>query len=85
MPASLSYRFVIVATQYATWLFPQLLRLRYSVRANCPAEVFDRNPEHCLILAANHRTYFDVGLLMIALGHRNLRALVPIQTLGALD
>lgn len=85
MGESASYRFVIVASQYATWLLAQLLRLRYSVRAHYPAALFDPNRGHCLILAANHRTYFDLGLLMVALGYRNLRTLVPIRTLGALD
>ena len=85
MAESAGYRSVIVATQYATWLLAQLLRLRYSVRANCPSGLFERNSGHCLILAANHRTYFDLGLLMIAVGFRNLQALAPIRTLGALD
>jgi 1-acyl-sn-glycerol-3-phosphate acyltransferase len=59
--------------------------LRYSIRAHYPPGFFDRDPGHCLILAANHQTYFDLGLIMIAFGYRRFRALVPIRTLGALD
>jgi 1-acyl-sn-glycerol-3-phosphate acyltransferase len=82
---SRSHRMIVVTSQYVTWLLAQLLRLRYSVRAECPPAFFDRNRSHCLILAANHRTYFDLGLLMIALGYRPLRALVPIRILGTQD
>src|SRR5688572_4065620 len=58
---SASYRSLIVASQYATWLFSQLLRLRYSIRAHYPPGLFERDPGHCLILAANHQTYVDLG------------------------
>jgi 1-acyl-sn-glycerol-3-phosphate acyltransferase len=78
-----SYRSLIVASQYATWLFSQLLRSRYSIRAHYPG-LFERDPGRCLILAANHQTYIDLGLIMIALGYRRFHALVPIRTLGAL-
>jgi 1-acyl-sn-glycerol-3-phosphate acyltransferase len=80
-----SYRSVIVASQYLTWLFSQLLRLRYSIRAHYPSKILERDPGHCLILAANHQTYVDLGLIMVALGYRRFRALVPIRILGALD
>jgi 1-acyl-sn-glycerol-3-phosphate acyltransferase len=82
---SFSYRSVVVATQYASWLLAQLLRLRYSIRSHCPTGFFDRDPGHCLILAANHQTYVDLGLVMIALGYRRFRALAPIRTLGTQD
>jgi 1-acyl-sn-glycerol-3-phosphate acyltransferase len=82
---SASYRSLIVASQYAAWLLSQLLRLRYSIRAHYPPGLFERDPEHCLILTANHQTYVDLGLIMMALGYRRFRALVPIRTLGALD
>jgi len=74
-----------VATQYVSWFLAQLLRLRYSIRSDCPAGFFDRDPGHCLILAANHQTYVDLGLVMIALGYRRFRALAPIRTLGTQD
>jgi 1-acyl-sn-glycerol-3-phosphate acyltransferase len=80
-----SYRSLIVASQFASWLCGQLLRLRYSIRAHYPPGLFERDPGHCLILAVNHKTYVDLGLIMIALGYRRFRALVPIRTLGALD
>jgi len=76
---------MVVATQYASWLLAQLLRVRYSIRSHCPAGFFDRDPGHCLILAANHQTYVDLGLVMIALGFRRFRALAPIRTLGTQD
>jgi 1-acyl-sn-glycerol-3-phosphate acyltransferase len=82
---SVSYRSIVVASQYASWLIGQLLRLRYSIRANHSAEPFERDSGHCLILAPTHKTYFDLWLLMAALGYRRLRALVPIRTLGTLD
>jgi 1-acyl-sn-glycerol-3-phosphate acyltransferase len=74
-----------VASQYVSWLVSQLLRLRYAIRAHRPAGLFDRDPGHCLILAANHQTYVDLGLLMIALGYQGFQALVPIRTLGTQD
>jgi 1-acyl-sn-glycerol-3-phosphate acyltransferase len=82
---SVSYRSMVVATQYASWLLAQLLRLRHSIRSHCPTGFFDRDPGHCLILAANHQTYFDLGLIMIALGYRRFRALAPLRTLGTQD
>jgi 1-acyl-sn-glycerol-3-phosphate acyltransferase len=80
-----SYRSIVVVSQYVSWLLCQLLRLRYAIRAHRPAGLFERDPGHCLILAANHQTYVDLGLLMIALGFRGFQALVPIRTLGAQD
>ncbi len=85
MGESVSYRSIVVASQYALWLFGQLLRLRYSIHAHCPAGLFESNRGHCLILAANHRTYVDLGLLMIALGYRRFSTLVPVRTLGTQD
>jgi 1-acyl-sn-glycerol-3-phosphate acyltransferase len=82
---SASYRSVIVASQYATWLFSQLLRVRYSIRAHYSSKLLERESGHCLILAANHQTYVDLGLIMVALGCIRFRALVPIRILGALD
>jgi 1-acyl-sn-glycerol-3-phosphate acyltransferase len=82
---SISYRSIVVAGQYASWLFGQLLRLRYSIRGHFPTGVFERNPGHCLILSANHRTYVDLGLLIVALGYRRFRFLVPVRTLGTQD
>ncbi len=85
MAESASYRSIVVATQYLSWLLAQLLRLRYSIRSHCPVGFFDRDPGHCLILAANHQTYVDLGVIMIALGYRRFRALAPIRTLGTQD
>ena len=85
MGESASYRSIVVATQHISWLLAQLLRLRYSIRSHCPVGFFDRDPGHCLILASNHQTYVDLGLVMIALGYRRFRALVPIRTLGTQD
>jgi 1-acyl-sn-glycerol-3-phosphate acyltransferase len=82
---SASYRSIVVASQYVSWLLSQLLRLRYAIRAHRPAGLFERDRGHCLILAANHQTYVDLGLLMIALGYRGFHALVPIRTLGTQD
>jgi len=84
---SVSYRSIVVASQYISWLLAQLLRLCYSIRAHCPAGFFDfdRDPGHCLILAANHQSYVDLGLLVIALGFRRFHALIPIRTLGTQD
>ena len=85
MGESVSYRSIVVVTQYMSWFLAQLLRLRYSIRTHCPAGFFDRDPGHCLILAANHQTYIDLGLVMIALGYRRFSALIPIRTLGTQD
>jgi 1-acyl-sn-glycerol-3-phosphate acyltransferase len=82
---SVSYRSIVVASQYVSWLLSQLLRLRYAIRADRPAGLFERDPGHCLILAANHQTYVDLGLLMIALGYHGFHQLVPIRTLGTQD
>jgi 1-acyl-sn-glycerol-3-phosphate acyltransferase len=82
---SVSYRSIVVASQYISWLLAQFLRLCYSIRAHCPAGLFDRDPGHCLIFAANHQSYVDLGLLVIALGFRRFGALIPIRTLGTQD
>ncbi|HEX9422918.1 MAG TPA: lysophospholipid acyltransferase family protein [Pyrinomonadaceae bacterium] len=85
MAESVSYRSIIVASQYASWLLGQLLRVRYSISAHRPIGLFERKSEHCLILAPNHQTYLDPWLLMIALKYRRFRALVPVRPLGAQD
>jgi len=82
---SVAYRSIIVTSQYASWLFGQLLRVRYSIRAHRPAELFEYSSEHCLILAPNHKSYLDPWLLMIALNFRHFRALVPVRTLATQD
>ncbi len=85
MGESVSYRSIVVVSQYVSWLFGQLLRLRYSIRAYCPARLFKLDSRHCLILAPTHRTYLDPWLLMVSLGFRLFRALVPVRTLGTQD
>lgn len=85
MPESIAYRSIIVVSQYASWLIGQLLRVRYFVRANRPAGLFEHSSEHCLILASTHKSILDPWLLMIALTYRQVRALVPIRTLGTQD
>jgi 1-acyl-sn-glycerol-3-phosphate acyltransferase len=82
---SIGYKSVVVASQYVSWLFGQLLRVRYSIRAHRPAVLFERNSKHCLILAPTHKTYLDPLLLMIALGYRRWRALLPVRSLGTQD
>jgi len=82
---SLSYRSIVVASQYVSWFFGQVLRLRYSISALCPAGLFEHSRDHCLILASTHQTYLDLWLLMVAVGFRRLRVLVPVRTLGTLD
>jgi hypothetical protein len=82
---SVGYLYVVVASQCVSWIFGQLLRVRYSISAHCPAGLFERNSEHCLILAPTRQTYLDTLLLMVALGYRLFRALVPVRTLGTQD
>ncbi len=82
MAESVSYRSIIVVSQYLSWFFGQIIRARYSIRAHLPAGLFERNSEHCLILASNHQTFLDPLLLMIAVDCRCWRALIPVRTLG---
>ncbi len=82
MAEGVSYRSIIVASQYLSWLLGQLLRLRYAIRVHRPAGLFEQNREHCLILASTHKTIFDPWLLTIALSYRHFRTLVPIRTLA---
>jgi hypothetical protein len=79
---SVSYRSIVVASQYVSWVVAQLLRLRYDIRAHRPAGLFEQNREHCLILAASHKTILDPWLILIGLKYRHFRTLVPIRTLA---
>jgi 1-acyl-sn-glycerol-3-phosphate acyltransferase len=79
---SVAYRSIVVASQYVSWVFGQLLRVRYSIRIYRPAELFQASSEHCLILAPNHKSYLDPWLLVIGLNSRYVRALVPVRTLA---
>ena len=85
MAESVAYRSIIVVSQYASWLLGQVLRVRYSVHAYCPADLFEHRSEHCLILAPTHKSYLDPWLLMISLDYRHVRALVPVRILGTQD
>lgn len=85
MAESIAYRSIIVASQYVSWLLGQVLRVRYSIHADGPADLFEQRSEHCLILAPTHKTYLDPWLLMISLGYRQIRALVPVRILGTQD
>jgi 1-acyl-sn-glycerol-3-phosphate acyltransferase len=82
---SIAYRTIIVVSQCASWLFGQLLRLRYAIHADGPIELFERRSNHCLILAPTHKSHLDPWLLMIALNCRQVRGLVPIRILGTQD
>src|SRR6266550_4215665 len=85
MAESVAYRSIVVASQCASWLFGQLLRLRYSIHVYRPAELFESNSEHCLILAPNHKSYLDPWLLMIGLNFSHVRELIPVRTLATQD
>jgi len=85
MAESVAYRSIIVASQYASWLLGQLLRVRYSIRVYYPVDLFQPRSRHCLILAPNHKSYIDPWLLMIGLDFRYARALVPVRTLATQD
>ena len=85
MAESVAYRSIIVASQYASWLLGQLLRVYYSIQAYRPAELFEHRSEHCLILAPTHQSFLDPWLMMISLGYRHVRALVPVRILGTQD
>ena len=85
MAESVAYRFIIVASQYASWLLSQLLRVRYSVHTYRPVDLFEHRSEHCLILAPTHQSFLDPWLLMISLDYRHVRALVPVRILGTQD
>ena len=82
---SVAYRSIIVASQYASWLLGQLLRVRYSVHAYRPADLFEHRSEHCLILSPTHKSYLDPWLMLISLDYRHVRALVPVRILGTQD
>jgi 1-acyl-sn-glycerol-3-phosphate acyltransferase len=82
---SIAYRSIVVASQYVSWCLGQVLRLRYSVQAYGPADLFASMHEHCLILAPAHKSYFDPWLLMTALSYRQFRTLVPVRTLATQD
>ena len=85
MPENVAYRSIVVASQSASWLIGQLLRVRYSVSTHGPAEVFNSRSTHCLILAPAHKSYLDPWLLMIGLRYRQFRTLVPVRTLATQD
>jgi len=82
---SIAYRSIVVASQCASWFLGQLLRLRYSVKAYGPANLFSSTHERCLILAPAHKSHLDPWLLMIGLRYRQFRALVPVRTLATQD
>jgi 1-acyl-sn-glycerol-3-phosphate acyltransferase len=85
MAESAAYRSIVVASQCASWLFGQFLRVRYSIRVYHPDDLFQPRSKHCLILAPNHKSYLDPWLLMIGLNFRYVRALVPVRTLATQD
>ena len=85
MAESVAYRSIVIASQSASWLFGQLLRIRYSVKAFGPSEIFKPDHSQCLILAPTHKSYLDPWLLMIGLPYRHFRSLIPVRTLATQD
>jgi 1-acyl-sn-glycerol-3-phosphate acyltransferase len=77
-----SYRFVIVASQYLWWVLAQVLRLRYEIHGQCPERLFEHKHQNCLILAASHKSILDPWLIMLGLKYRYFRALLPVRTLA---
>jgi 1-acyl-sn-glycerol-3-phosphate acyltransferase len=82
---SAAYRFVIVSSQYALWLIGQLLRTRYSIRSYSTHGVFERDGQHCLIIAPMHKSVLDPWLLMLSINFRQFRSLIPVRILGTQD
>jgi 1-acyl-sn-glycerol-3-phosphate acyltransferase len=82
---SIAHRSIVVTSQYAAWLFGQLLRLRFSVHSDGPTRFLESNSGHCMILAPTHKTMFDPWLLMISLSFRQFKALVPVRVLATQD
>ena len=85
MAESIAYRSIVVASQYASWVLGQILRLRYSVQVYGPTDLFETSARHCLILAPAHKSYLDPWLLMIGLNYRQFSAFVPVRTLATQD
>ena len=85
MAESVAYRSIVMASQSASWLFGQLLRVRYSIKAFGPGEIFESGHNQCLILAPTHKSYLDPWLLMIGLPYRHFRSLLPVRTLATQD
>jgi 1-acyl-sn-glycerol-3-phosphate acyltransferase len=85
MAESIAYRSVVIASQSASWLVGQLLRIRYSIKASGPGEIFESDHNQCLILAPTHKSYLDPWLLTIALPYRHFRLLLPVRTLATQD
>lgn len=77
-----SYRRIIVVTQYFWWVLAQVLRLRYEIRAYWPGDLFEHKREHCLILAASHKSILDPWLMTLGLRFRYFRTLVPVRILA---
>lgn len=85
-----SYRSMIIVSQYVTWFLSHLLRLRFAIRAQHPAGLFEQGSadtgagmgEHRLILAPTHQTILDPWLLASALPYPCFRALVPLRALA---
>lgn len=77
-----SYRVMMVVSQYFWWMLAQVLRLRYDIRAYCPAGLFEHKNEHCLILASSHKSLLDPWLIMLSLNYRYFRNLVPVRILA---
>jgi len=82
---SIAYRSIVRASQCASWLLGQLLRVRYSIRCYRSTDLFESSAGHCLILAPNHKSYLDPWLLMVGLNFRDFRALVPVRILATQD
>ena len=85
MAESIAYRSIVVASQYASWVLGQILRLRYSVQVYGPADLFETSAGYCLILAPAHKSYLDPWLLMIGLSYRQFSAFVLVRTLATQD
>ncbi|PWT89491.1 MAG: hypothetical protein C5B55_11290 [Blastocatellia bacterium] len=75
------YRFIVVASQCASWVVGQVLRVRYDIRVHRPTGTFDSRA-HCLILSPTHKSVLDPWLLMIGLDFPHFRNVLPIRTLA---
>lgn len=79
------HRTVARATQLASWLVGQGMRLRIRLRVRYPHGRLARAPGEPLILALNHERVLDPWLAVSAFDWETWRTLAPVRIMGTQD
>lgn len=80
--AEMSDRSIPASAQRASWILGQILRSRFSIRADRSLSVLRDNVRRPSIIAPNHQHLIDPWLIILTFRYEDFAAMTPIRVLA---